>query len=121
MDVAVTITEAAESTGQTATPITIRAMVDTGASGTAIQTGFAKQLGLNPVGVQLISTPTSKDVPCPEYAMRLIFQANIVIDNVTVIEAPMEGQHVQMLIGRDVLKDFVFIYLGYANQFTLSR
>ena len=36
------------------------------------------------------------------------------------IEAPLGGQHIECLIGRDVLKHGVLTYIGYINQFTLS-
>lgn len=35
-------------------------------------------------------------------------------------EAPLKGQHIQCLVGRDVLQHGVFIYTGYDNSFTLS-
>lgn len=47
------------------------------------------------------------------------FPNNMVVDG-TVIEAPLQGQHIQGLIGRDILAHGVLIYTGYANQFTLS-
>ena len=38
----------------------------------------------------------------------------------TLVEAPLGGQAIQGLIGRDVLSQAVLIYIGYANQFTLA-
>ena len=51
--------------------------------------------------------------------MRLVFPHNVVAE-VAAIEAPLEGQAIQCLIGRDVLSHGVFVYTGYINQFTLS-
>jgi hypothetical protein len=45
---------------------------------------------------------------------------NQVVFDAKVIEAPLQGQHIQCLIGRDVLAHGVLIYIGYANQFSLS-
>ncbi len=51
--------------------------------------------------------------------MRLIFPNNVIVEALA-IEAPLRGQHIQSLVGRDVLAHGVFVYTGYINQFTLS-
>jgi hypothetical protein len=66
-----------------------------------------------------INTPSSIGVLCHQYAARLIFPNNVVGEAV-VIEAPLEGQHVQGLVGRDILSEAVLVYIGYTNQFTMS-
>lgn len=38
----------------------------------------------------------------------------------TVLEAPLQGQNIDCLIGRDVLSQGVFVYIGYTNLFSLS-
>lgn len=101
------------------TPIIAKGMIDTGATGTVIQAGIAAQLGLNPVGVTLINTPSSQNVTCYEYNVRLVFPNNVIVE-CTAIEVPLRGQHIQCLIGRDVLAHGVFIYIGYTNTFSLS-
>lgn len=100
-------------------PAAALAMIDTGATGSVIQQGLAAQLGLNPVGVVQIHTPSSTNVACYEYAVRLVFPNNVVFEG-TVIEAPLQGQRVQCLIGRDVLAQAVLVYIGYSNLFSLS-
>lgn len=101
-------------------PMRVVAMIDTGATGSVMQKGLAAQLGLQPVGVVYISTPSSANVPCNEYAVRFLFPNNVVVDG-TMIEAPMQGQgQVQALIGRDTLAHGVLVYIGYANLFSLS-
>ena len=94
-------------------------MIDTGASGTVIQQGIAKQLGLNPIGVVAINTPSSENVSCYEYAVRLVLPNNVVAE-ATAIEAPLKDQQIQCLIGRDLLGHGVLVYIGYANVFSLS-
>jgi len=101
------------------TPITASAMIDTGATGTVIRQEMPGQLGLNPVGTAMINTPSSEGVECYEYLVRLFFQNNVVIETLA-IGAPLQGQHIQCLIGRDVLAHGVLIYVGYTNTFTLS-
>jgi len=94
-------------------------MIDTGASGSVIQKGLAGQLGLNPIGLTYINTPSSTNVACYEYAVRLIFPNNVFVE-ATVLEAPLQGQNIQCLIGRDVLALGVLVYIGYGNLFSLS-
>ena len=94
-------------------------MIDTGATASVLRAGLASQLGLNPVGITYINTPSSTNVPCYEYAVRLAFPNNVVVET-TVLEAPMQGQHIQCLIGRDVLAHSVLVYIGYGNLFSLS-
>jgi predicted aspartyl protease len=100
-------------------PQPVVGMVDTGASGSVIQNGIAAKLGLNPVGVTTINTPSSTNVTCYRYVVRMAFANNVVVET-TVIEAPLQGQHIQCLIGRNVLAHGVLVYIGYSNLFSLS-
>lgn len=94
-------------------------MIDTGATSSVIRQGLATQLGLNPIGVTYINTPSSTNVPCYEYVVRLLFPNNVVAET-TVLEAPLLGQHIQCLVGRELLAHGVFVYVGYVNLFSLS-
>jgi len=100
-------------------PVAAKGMIDTGATGSVIQPAIAQQLGLQPVGVVSISTPSSENVPCLQFVVRLIFPNNVIVECLA-IEAPLRGQNIQCLVGRDVLAHGVFVYTGYINQFTLS-
>jgi len=100
-------------------PVLVKGMIDTGATGTVIQPEIAKKLRLQPVGVVTISTLSSENVPCYQYIVRLIFPSNVIVEAIAV-EAPLKGQHIQCLIGRDVLAHGVLVYTGYINQFSLS-
>jgi hypothetical protein len=101
------------------TPVTADAMIDTGATASVIAQGLAGQIGLQPVGSTLIATPSHANLTCFEYFVRLVLPQNVVYEG-TVIEAPMQGHHIQCLIGRDILAHSVFVYTGYLNLFTLS-
>jgi hypothetical protein len=94
-------------------------MIDTGATGSVLREGLAAQLGLNPVGITYINTPSSTNVTCHECLVRLVFPNNVLFET-TVLEAPLQGQHIQCLIGRDVLARGIFAYIGYGNLFSLS-
>lgn len=101
-------------------PVPATALIDTGASRTVIQTGTAAQLGLNPVGVVSVSTPSSTNVQCFAYAVGLILPNGVGIDGIVAIELPLTGQNIECLIGRDVLSMAVFVYTGGTNTFTIS-
>ncbi len=100
--------------------IKILAMIDTGLSGSVIREGLAGSLGINPVGTTFINTPSSTEVICHQFDIQLLFPNNINIPSIVVTEAPLQGQHIQCLIGRDILHHGVLIYTGYDNSFTLS-
>ena len=100
--------------------VKLLAMIDTGASGTVISQGMANKLGINPIGTVFINTPSSTNVSCNQFDVQILFPKNVRFQSVVVIEAPLEGQHIQCLIGRDILQHGVFIYSGYENSFTLS-
>lgn len=105
--------------GETApAPVAASALIDTGASGTAVRVGLLSSLGLHPVGSVPVSTPTDTNVQCNLYAVQLNFPYGSL--DVTVVEAPLQGQNIQVLIGRDVLKHAVLIMQGPSNQFTIS-
>jgi len=102
-------------------PLPVSMQVDTGASNSMIQTGLAQKLGLQPVGTASINTPSSHNVSCDVYAVRLLLSSSVTVTaDVTAIEAPLQGQTIHGLIGRDLLSVAVFVYLGRENQFTLA-
>ena len=100
-------------------PIRVLAMIDTGASSSVVSQGILPPLKMHPVGVTRIHTPSSTNIACPEFAVRLLFPNNVIIET-TMIEAPLQGQHIQALIGRDVLAAGVLVYIGYGSLFSLS-
>lgn len=103
-------------------PVKVQALIDTGASGTCINPAIVQALGLSPVSVAQVSTPTTTTaVPCNVFAVNLLFDlGQIAVNDIMAMEAPLGGQNIQMLIGRDVLRHGVLVYIGYINQFTLS-
>lgn len=54
-----------------------------------------------------------------EYAIRFTLPNDIVVET-TAFEAPLEEQSIEALIGRDVLAQGAFVYLGYSNTFSFS-
>lgn len=105
------------------TPIPVDALIDTGASNSSIQQGLLATLGLNPVGLVPIVTPTTTTPhPAPQYAVRLVFpqHGGGVYDSLALTEMPLIGQNIQALLGRDVLQVGVLVYNGPMGLFTLA-
>jgi predicted aspartyl protease len=100
-------------------PLSVTALIDTGASHTVLQQRLASRLGLQPVGRSAFQTPTQASASFPRYDVRLHFPHDIEKET-TVVGMPLQGQHIQCLIGRDVLADAVLVYLGESNLFSLS-
>jgi hypothetical protein len=101
-------------------PVAATAMLDTGASGTAVRTGLLGPLGLNPVGLQDVLTPTTGATPVKYVTYAVLMAMPNGSINLTVVETELAGQGIDALIGRDVLKHGLFIYQGHSSQFTLS-
>lgn len=103
-------------------PVNAQLLVDTGASHSCVASGVLGPLGLHPVGTLNINTPSSHNVACATYAVRLTLPYGGYLDT-SVIETPpggFAGQTVHGLLGRDILRYGILIYLGQRGQFTLS-
>jgi len=50
------------------------------------------------------------------------FKQPVIVDPIRVIEVPLIGQTniIDCLIGRDILRHGILIYIGYANAFSFS-
>lgn len=101
-------------------PVPIKALIDTGASACVLKKEIPEKLGLTPIGTTKICTPSTKDHECYQYFMRMVIPAQQLVYEGIFISTPLDGQEISCLIGRDVLKNGILIYIGYANQFTLS-
>lgn len=99
--------------------VAAQALIDTGATGTVVNPGIVSSLNLNPVGSTLIHTASSSNVRCSQYLVRLHFPTGVVAEALA-ISAPLHGQPIECLVGRDVLRHGVLIYNGYMQHFTLS-
>jgi hypothetical protein len=101
-------------------PVVIKAQIDTGASNCVVQEDIPKKLGLQPIGSVKIATPSSRDHLCYTYYMRMLIPAQKITYDGIFTAAPLAGQNISSLIGRDLLAHGILIYIGYAKQFTLS-
>ena len=106
----------------------IRALVDTGASCTCIDPAVVAALGLPAHGSVPIHTPSTGSTPhlADEYDVCLVVpgagthHVPLTLDGVPVVAADLAIQGIHAIIGRDVLKDCIFIYNGTEGDFTLA-
>ncbi len=111
---------ALQGTGTAIPPrLPAKALLDTGASNSVVQQGLPTTLGLNPVGIQLVNTATHQAVPCPEYALSMVFPNGETGDFTVTESSSLAVQGLDCLIGRDVLQYAILIYTGPRDQFTL--
>jgi hypothetical protein len=98
------------------------ALVDTGASTSAVHEGIPASLGLRPVGIAPVVTPTTgaTAVTKPLFAIRLVTPTDIPFDAIA-IEADLGPQGIVALLGRDVLTDAIFVYNGTTGIYTIAK
>jgi predicted aspartyl protease len=105
--------------------VSVRMILDTGATETVIDEKVLHNLGLTPTGIMQILTPSTKGVPynCSTYDVMLgIYHAEYpMIENTfPVIGSDFSGQRIQGLIGCDVLSRCLMVYDGVSKTFTLA-
>jgi hypothetical protein len=105
----------------------ITALLDTGASISAVDPTVLAQLGLSPTGKVEIHTPSTQGVPVVSDTFDVaiaIFAAragdlHFISDTVQVTSSALGG-NVHALIGTDILKDCILTYNGADDCFTLA-
>jgi predicted aspartyl protease len=100
--------------------IKLAALVDTGATITCISASIIEPLGAQPVRTVRINTPSTHGMECNVYALQILFPGTLVKVPVQAVAAPLQGQNIQVLIGRDILQHGVFVYQGMSDTFTLA-
>jgi predicted aspartyl protease len=110
-------------------PVYARALIDTGASGTAIDRSLIGLLGLIPTGTVAVHTPSTQGVTytCNQYDISLgfvqstpQFAAHSITMTMPVIETDFTGLNIRALIGRDVLSRCLLFYHGHGGTLTIS-
>lgn len=108
-------------------PVPIRALVDTGASGTALDPTIVQQLALVPTGQVQLLTPSTNGIAhsCNQYDVMLSIPHPSLVRHWTtlpVMECNLltQGGGFHMLLGRDVLKGCMLVYDGQGGTFHLA-
>lgn len=116
--VQVTLTKPAA--GGAGTPVTLNAMIDTGASISTVQDSVAQRAGLQQTGSTQLSGVGGVQMS-PIYAASLaIPEFGVTVDAIEVasVQNPFPG--VEMLLGRDLLRNLALEYHGLQGQFALK-
>jgi hypothetical protein len=103
-------------------PVTGRVLFDTGATKTVVDEAALKTLGVQPVGITNVRTPSGS-------AQQLLYPAELEflpmhsrIEFAFVIGSPhLAAQGLLALIGRDVLRHTVLVYNGILGQWILAQ
>lgn len=109
-------------------PISIRALIDTGASHTCVDSSVIRALQVSPTQTVQIHTPSTGAEPhtSREYDISLVVpgavrdQAPLTIAVTPVVATELVGTGVQALIGRDILGACMLLYNGSYGQFSLA-
>jgi hypothetical protein len=118
--------EALKRTGRPfSSPVTILALLDTGASCSAIDPRIIAQLDVEQRGLASVHTPStgSAYVERPTYDLTLVLgedQTNPLVVTCQVIASELATQGFLALIGRDVLSRTHFLYRGPDSRFRLT-
>lgn len=126
LGVSVSKADTLKEAGQPVPPlIAIRALVDTGASGTCIDPSHFIPLGLSPTGTTLMTTPSTGSTPhtCNTYDVSLIIRHPTLSMRwgiVGVSESKPINQGFDALLGRDILSQCILWYDGATGIFTLG-
>lgn len=109
-------------------PISVDALLDTGANCTCVDESVLVQLSLTPTGSVDVATPTTGATPAQkdQYDIALIIPDGgtpLVMETIPVVAADLlVSQGFQVLVGRDILNQCVFVYTGRGGVqiFTLA-
>ena len=96
------------------------ALIDTGASITAVDEEVVASLGIQPIGQMKLSTP-SQSRPAWLYAVRPSFPEMPMppIEVLDIVGCTLAPQGFIALLGRNFLRELVFVYDGPAGLFRL--
>lgn len=109
-------------------PITVNALIDTGAQITCLSPDCTRSLDLPLTGVRLVNAPElSGLIPTSfrEIRISILTSEEVVtplidLPNLPIAELDLTGLEFEAVLGRDVLKHCVFLYDGLNETFTLK-
>lgn len=106
-------------------PLSLRALVDTGAGCTCVDPSILQQLNLTPTGAIAIHTPSTGNAPhnTYQYDISLVLlhpEMQLQIGSVPVIESQLVALGIHALVGRDILSRCLLVYDGRAQTFALG-
>jgi len=102
-------------------PVHGLALIDTGASVTAVDDSVITSLGVQPIGVTTVHTP-SGSAQQNQYAVRFMFPGSGLpeLSGAQAIGSILRPQGIVALIGRDALSSIILVYNGPVGMITLA-
>ena len=100
--------------------VKVWALIDSGASTTAISQKVVRDLKLVPRGTAKVYTSNRHSEMRNEYDISLEFGKDIYLQILRSLEANLKDQTIHCLIGRDILQHGKLIYDGPKNKVTLT-
>jgi hypothetical protein len=109
-------------------PITARALVDTGAEMTGVDSSLVQPLGLPARGSSMVNLPAHGglnfsflyDATVTIVHPSGIANQDLVVSSIAVLELPLAPLAFQVVIGRDLLARCRLLYNGLRNRFRLA-
>jgi len=108
--------------------ITLNLLIDTGTGRTALDQAAIASLGLAPTGRASVHTASTAGTPhdCNLYDVSLLIPTGdggppFRLAALPVLEGVFRNQGIDGLLGRDILRQFVFIYNGPLGGYTLAH
>lgn len=109
-------------------PLDARALLDTGAEITCVDTSLVQQLGLPLAQVALANVPAVGGLTAGAHyhaGLTVVHPSgdphqDLVFQTLLILELPLAGLGYQALLGRDVLDRCDFLYGGRRQRFTLA-
>lgn len=100
-------------------PVSGTALIDTGASISAVDFSVLRTLQINQVDVIELATPSNPDATGEGYPAKIILPDHEVELNI-VLGADLRPFNAIALIGRDILCDCLLIYFGQSGRIVFS-
>ncbi len=106
-------------------PVSVRGLIDTGASGTCVDPACLQKLELQATGAVPIHTPSTGETPhwCDQFDVSVALlhpRLQMTIRALPVLASPLAYQGLQVLLGRDVLAQCLLVYDGPTGLFSLA-
>ena len=115
------VQELLQESGEEVPSVTLTALVDTGASGTLVQSAVFSQIGIEPFSFAYLRTPsTNEPILCGRYRVRIVLSEALAFE-VDAVNGALTGQNLQCLIGRDILQFVKLAYDGPRSRFTITQ
>ncbi len=114
------VQEILRAEGQAVPSVKLLGMIDTGASGTLVQSAVFPQLGIeSSTSVRLRTASTVAPLLRGKFRVRVVLTPTVAFE-VDAVEGALIGQNVQCLIGRDILEEVIFTYDGPNSRFSVT-